>query len=239
MQAIDHSRSETHAAGTPTQASTMSTSWPRLPDFHHAAAHKIFHYWSKLSVNRSLPNVKPLELIKQMDDKDSFGSVSRIDGVITPDLHASVVLNAVESLFEHRPRLPFVLKHLLTFSGLSKDVCLGVFNRHLAALPGYDAPLVLKNQETEELLLQTVALKHLAGMRKDRVLSSNADESFRCALERVWLLQSEQSVQALPFKFLFVIILHYLYGRPYHALHLLQILEVIMYKTSMKGKEDV
>lgn len=215
------------------------TSWPKVPEFHHAAAHKMFHYWSKLRINLTIPNVEPLTFLKQVDDADNLLFASNFESTVPAEIAISVVIRGIESLFENLDRLPFVLRHLLTYGQLSNELCLDIFKHYLIASPGYDIALQFKDQTAEELLLQTVALKHLASVTSDPSLSQKADLCFRYALERMWIMQAQQNAQALPFKFLFVIILLYLYGRPFHALGLLQCLESLIHNASPKAQEDL
>ncbi|KIX01281.1 uncharacterized protein Z518_09006 [Rhinocladiella mackenziei CBS 650.93] len=242
VQAIDHGRSEALSFGTPATAPEGSVilAWPKVPEFHHAAAHKLFHYWSKLRINLTIPDIEPLKFLKQVDEADDFLFSSHFATPVSGDMPLAEAIRAIESLFENILRLPFVLRHLLTYGGLSKDICLGFFKQYRPSSPqAYQVRLEFKNQSAEELLLQTVAFKHVASTTSEPYLSQKADLCFRRALERMWMMQTQQSPQALPFKFLFVIILLYLYGRPFHALGLLQSLESLIHNASPKSQEDL
>lgn len=233
MQAIDQTRLDSpFAISVPDKPVVMV--WPKIPDFHHAAAHKMFHYWSKLRVNLTIPNLEPLKFLQQVDEADTTLFGQDHDNNIPAEAPISLVIQGIESIFENIGRLPFLLRHLFTYAGLSNEVCLEVFRRHAGLSPGVDAMLAFNAQNVEELLLQTLALKHLAALRRDYGLSQRADVCFRYALQQMWSLQAQQSPQALRFKFLFVICLIYLYGRPFHALGLLQSLESSIQNLSPK-----
>ena len=235
---MDQGRSfENGSAGTPAQEHSVITSWPKIPEFHHAAAHKMFHYWSKLRIHISPRDLEPLQFFKQVDDADTFLVGSKFDSTVPGQILLTEITYAIDHLFDDIMHLPFILRHLLTFGGLSHESCIDVFKRSRPILPGHET-FHFKDQTAEELLLQTVALKHVAAKQNNLTLSQTADLSFRYALERMWMMQSQQSPQALPFKFLFVIIMLYLYGRPFHALGILQSLESLIHNSSPKSQED-
>ncbi|ETI26529.1 hypothetical protein G647_03306 [Cladophialophora carrionii CBS 160.54] len=198
----------------------------------------MFHYWSQLRVNLKL-NLAPLTFLRQVDDSDNALFAPDVSMHVSPEIPMSVVVRGIESMFENLHRLPFVLRHLFTQGGLTSEACLAVFRRYLGTSPGHDLTLAFNTQCAEELLLQTVALKHLAGIRADYNLNQKADLSFRHVLQHTLAMQAQQSPQALPFKFLFVIILLYLYGRPFHALGLLQGFEPLIHNASPNSQEDL
>ena len=245
IQAMDQSQpSETISSGTPGRDHTavsphaVISPWPKIPEFHHAAAHKMFHYWSKLRINISPRDLDPLQFFKQVDDADNFLVGSKFESHVSGTIYYAELMHAVDHLFEEIMHLPFILRHLLTYGGLSRNLCIDVFKKHIPATPHHTSPLDFRDQSAEELLLQTVALKHLAAKESNITLSLKADLSFRYALERMWMMQSQQSPQALPFKFLFVIIMLYLYGRPFHALGILQSLESLIHNASPNSQDD-
>ncbi|KIW64919.1 hypothetical protein, variant [Phialophora macrospora] len=237
LQAIDQARLDS-AAPTPAPENSVIKSWPKFPSFHHAAAHKMFHYWSQLRVNLKL-NLAPLNFLRQLDDNDKTLFTPDVDIRVPPEIPLSIVIGGIESMFRNIHRLPFVLRHLFTYGGLTDEACLDLFRRYLENSPGHDLALVFNTQSAEELLLQTVALKHLAAANADHNLSQKADLSFRHVLQHTLAMQVQQSPQALPFKFLFVIILLYLYGRPFHALGLLQSFESLIHNASPNAQEDL
>jgi hypothetical protein len=239
IQAMDQSHpSETISSGTPAQEHSVISPWPKIPEFHHAAAHKMFHYWSKLRINISPQDLEPLQFFKQVDEADTFLVGSKFESSIPGTIHLTELMRAIDHLFEEIMHLPFILRHLLTYGGLSRALCIEVFKRHGPVSPGQTVILDFLDQSAEELLLQTVALKHLAAKESSTILSQKADLSFRYALERMWMMQSQQSPQALPFKFLFVIIMLYIYGRPFHALGILQSLESLIHNSSPNSQDD-
>ncbi|KAK5058967.1 hypothetical protein LTR84_011231 [Exophiala bonariae] len=246
IQAMDQRHlSETISSSTPSRDNTLGspqavvTPWPKVPEFHHAAAHKMFHYWSKLRINISPPELEPLHFFKQVDDADTFLVGSKFESHISGTIYYAELMRAIDLLFEEIMHLPFILRHLLTSGGLSRNMCIDVFGAHAPAKPDPTVTLDFVDQSAEELLIQTVALKHLAAKESSVVLSQKADLAFRYALERMWMMQSQQSPQALPFKFLFVIIMLYLYGRPFHALGILQSLESLIHNTSPSSQGDI
>ncbi|EXJ74467.1 uncharacterized protein A1O5_02763 [Cladophialophora psammophila CBS 110553] len=239
LQALDQGRIDPSFATTPAQEVAVIKTWPRVPDFHHAAAHKMFNYWSRLRINLDIPGLQPLKFLGQVDDNDSGLFSANFESPVPADIPMSVVVKCIESLFASMEELPFVFRHLFLYGGLSNEVCLDVLRRHLEASPGQDVILLFKAQTIEELLIQAVALKHMATVTGDnRLLGEKADLSFRYALQQMWVLQAQQSPRALPFRFLFVIMLLYLYGRPYHALRILQSLEPLVYGPPPKPQDD-
>jgi hypothetical protein len=240
MQALDNGPPESISTDTPAHHETSVTkNWHKVPEFHHAAAHKMFHYWSKLRVNLTIPNLEPLKFLQDVDAADKALFQQDFESHITAEIPISLVIQGIESMFENIMRLPFVLRHLFTYGGLTNETCLDYFRRYLDTSPGLDFSLSFKSQNAEELLLETVALKHLAGVRADHSLSQKADLCFRYALQHFLDMQAQQSPQTLPFKFLVVIILFYVYGRPFHALGLLQGFESLIHNCSQKVQEDL
>lgn len=239
MQAMDHERNiDIMSSGTPGQEQSGMTPWPKIPEFHHAAAHKMFHYWSKLRINISPRELDPLRFFKQVDEADTFLIGSKFNTPVPGQIHPAELMRSIDSLFRDILHLPFILRHLLTYGGLSHKLCVETFQGNALASSHSTEFLDFQHQSAEELLLQTVALKHLAAKETNPTLSQKADLSFRYALERMWMMQSQQSAQALPFKFLFVIIMLYLYGRPFHALGILQSLESLIHNSSPNNQES-
>ncbi|KAH0829448.1 hypothetical protein FOPE_10216 [Fonsecaea pedrosoi] len=234
LQALDHGRTDCALAASPAQETSVIKLWPQVPQFHHAAAHKMFNYWTNLRLNLDIPGLEPLEYVGRVDDNDTGLFSAGFETSVAAEISASVVVKGIESMFAIMDNLPFVLRHLFLSGGLAKEVCLDLFNRHLHASPGHDVILAFKTQSIEELLVQAIALKHIAIIAREKVLGDKADLSFRHALQQMWVVQAHQSPQALPFRFLFVIMLLYLYGRPYHALGILQNIEPLVYNTAPK-----
>jgi hypothetical protein len=205
----------------------------------------MFHYWSKLRINLTSP-VEPLNFLRQVDDTDKALFTDPVQSQTAAEIPASTIVKGIESMFDNILRLPFVLRHLLTYGGLTIDACLGVLRPSLESSPGTDVTLVFSTQSAEELLLQTVALKHLAvevaaaqaGDMAPLELGQKADLCFQYALRQVLDMQAQQNLRALPFKFLFVIILLYVYGRPFHALGLLQGFESLIHNASPGLQQD-
>jgi hypothetical protein len=228
MQELIHSGGHSISSINPSEEPSNPTVWQKVPEFHHAAAHKMFHYWSKLNVK--LPeDVVPLRYLKQVDDADK--PAFEVEILLAAEIPLSTVTAGIQSMFQHIERLPFVLRHLLTFGGLSREVCQDIFRGYQPTSPSLDPALVFRNQTAEELLLQTVVLKHLSAAMADSRLSAKADLSFQHALQQLWKIQTQQTPQALPFRFLLVVILLYLYGRPFAALSMLQNMESLVHNT--------
>ena len=238
MQSIDQGRRDSASVTSSAQDDSVVKSWPKVPEFHHAAAHKMFHYWSQLRINLTPPELEPLKFLRQVDETDKALFAPDLESHIAAEIPISVVIKGIESMFEHLSRLPFVLRHLFTYGGLSNEACLDLFRRYLGPKPAPDFLLMFKTQSAEELLLQTIALKHLAAARPDQNLGQKADLCFRHALRQTLEMQSHQGQQVLPFKFLFVIVLLYVYGRPFHALGLLQSFESLIHNASPNPRED-
>ena len=239
MQALDQGRLDSMSASTPANEDSTVKTWPKVPEFHHAAAHKIFHYWSKLRINLTVPELEPLKFLRQIDDADKGLFAQDLESHIPAEIPISLVIKGIELIFEKLDQLPFVLRHLFTHAGLSNEVCLDIFKRYLGTARNVDITLAFKTQSVEELLLQTTSLKHLAALKNDPILSQKADLCFRYALRQILNMQTQQASQALPFKFLFVIILLYVYGRPFHALGLLQSFESLIHNASSNSQEDL
>src|SRR4051794_2396968 len=107
MQAIDQARLDS-ATTTPAPEHSAIKSWPKVPGFHHAAAHKMFHYWSQLRLNLKL-NLAPLNFLRQLDDNDKALFAPDADIRVPPEIPLSVVIRGIESMFKNIHRLPFVL----------------------------------------------------------------------------------------------------------------------------------
>ncbi len=237
MQALDQGRLESRSAVSPANEAPVIKAWPKIPEFHHAAAHKMLHYWSKLRINLTVPDLEPLKFLRQVDDADKGLFAQDLESNVPAEIPLSIVIRGIELIFENISQLPFVLRHLFTYAGLSHEVCLDIFKRYLHT-SSRDSTIIFNTQSIEELLLQTISLKHLAILRKDPVLSQKADLCFRLALRQVLDMQTQQAPQALPFKFLFVIILLYVYGRPFHSLGLLQSFESLIHNASSHPQGD-
>ncbi|KAK5305153.1 hypothetical protein LTR99_004219 [Exophiala xenobiotica] len=212
-----------------------------MPDFHHAAAHKLFHCWPKLRISLANLDIEPVTFFKNVDDADTFSFQNAFDTTDLGEIHVSEAASSISAIFEDVSQLPFILRHLLTTGGLTKEACLGLFNRYSDFSTGYDVLLQFENQSAEELLIQTVAFKHMASTSTNVSVDRQADLCFKFALGRMWMIQSQQNPQTLPFKFLFVICLLSIYGRPFHALGLLQSMEPQIHNASpmMRGDFDI
>jgi hypothetical protein len=199
MQELIYSGGHNLSSIRPPEEPSSLAVWPKMPEFHHAAAHKMFHYWSKLNVK--LPeDVMPLTFLKQVDDAEK--PPFEVEILLAAEIPLSTVTAGIESMFQHIERLPFVLRHLLTFGGLSREVCQDIFRGYQPNSPSLDPALVFRSQTAEELLLQTVVLKHLSAAMADPKWSAKADLSFQHALQQLWKIQTQQTPQALPFRFL-------------------------------------
>jgi hypothetical protein len=176
---------------------------------------------------------------KNVDDADTFNFQNAFDTTDLGEIHVSEATSSISGLFEDVSQLPFVLRHLLTTGGLAKEACLGLFNRYSDFSTGYDVRLQFETQSAEELLIQTVAFKHMASTSTNVSVGRQADLCFKFALGRMWMIQSQQNPQTLPFKFLFVICLLSIYGRPFHALGLLQSMEPQIHNASPMVRGDL
>ncbi|OAP63945.1 hypothetical protein AYL99_03172 [Fonsecaea erecta] len=234
LQVLDQGRTDPGSAGTPLIVNT----WPKIPSFHHAAAHKMFNYWAHLTVNLRIPGLEPLKYVGRVDDNDTGLFSSTFELPIPAEVPVSTVLKSIDSLFATKEGLPFVFRHLLLHGGLSHEVCRDVFRRYSSASLGHDIMLTFKKQPIEELAVQALALKHRAIQTGERTVGDQADVSFRHALQQVWVVQAHQTPQALPFRFLLVIMMLYLYGKPHHALSILQNLESLVWNTAPRPDEN-
>ncbi len=239
LQSIDQSITVAPPAERGARGGSSDNAWPKMPDFHHASAHKLFHCWPKLRISLANLDIEPVTFFKNVDDADTFNFENNFDTTDLGGIHVSEATSSISALFENVSQLPFILRHLLTTGGLTREVCLGLFNRYSDFSTGYDVRLQFETQSAEELLVQTVAFKHLSSTSMNVSLSRQADLCFKFALGRMWMIQSRQNPQILPFKFLFVICLLYVYGRPFHALGLLQSLEPQIHNASPMMRGDL
>ncbi|OQU94047.1 Fungal Zn2-Cys6 binuclear cluster domain-containing protein isoform 2 [Cladophialophora immunda] len=239
LYALDQGRTDLSLASTPAQEPLVIKTWPQAPKFHHAAAHKMFNYWANLRTKlEDIPGLEPLTYVCRVDDNDTGLFSASFESPVLAEIPISVVVRGIESLFASMEGLPFIFRHLFLYGGLSKEVCLDVFRRYLEVPPGHDIIPTFKSQPIEQLVVQAIALKHMAVVAGERMLGDHADLSFRQALQQMWVVQTLQNPRALPFRFLLVIMLLYLYGRPYHALSILQTLEPLVYHTAPKENDD-
>ncbi|KIX93068.1 uncharacterized protein Z520_11125 [Fonsecaea multimorphosa CBS 102226] len=198
----------------------------------------MFNYWAHLTVKLRIPGLEPLAYVGQVDDNGTGLFSAGFETPAPAEIPVSVVIRCIESLFANIEGLPFVFRHLFLYGGLSFEACVDMFRRHMGPPPGHDVLLAFNKQPIEELLVQAIALKHTAIVARERMLGDQADLSFRHALQQVWVVQAQQTPQALPFRLLFVIMLLYLYGRPHHALGILQNLEPLVWNTAPKPHDS-
>ncbi|KAK5453329.1 hypothetical protein LTS15_006514 [Exophiala xenobiotica] len=162
LQSIDQSIPVAPPAESGDRESSGDNAWPKMPDFHHAAAHKLFHCWPKLRISLANLDVEPVTFFKNVDDADTFNFQNAFNTTDLGEIHVSEATSSISALFESVSQLPFILRHLLTTGGLAKEACLGLFNRYSDFSTGYDVRLQFETQSAEELLIQTVAFKHMA-----------------------------------------------------------------------------
>ncbi|KIW21739.1 uncharacterized protein PV07_12831 [Cladophialophora immunda] len=178
---------------------------------HQTAPSKTVNYYSTLQPH--------FEILGQLTDNDTGIFNPGFQATVPAEISVSALVACINSVFEGMDGFPFFFRHLFQYGGLSKEVCLGLFP---AVSSNLDSILFFGNLTPEQLLVQAMALKYNAAITRSRELDEKADLSFRGALEKMWVVQPSQSLQALSCRFLFVAMLLYLYGRPHESLLALQ-----------------
>lgn len=189
----------------------------RVPDLHTAAGHKVLQYWPRLRVKLTIPGVDPFKFLRIADRQDLSlqGSVS---GTFQ-NFNYSPMIQSIENLYDRIAELPiamadlfmispfFAREHILESLHEARNSQAFVFN--LGECP------------TELLLVSTIAAKYNAFIPGDSTCLS-AETYFKIALQNLWKVHSEPSQYALSLMFCFSQIFLYFFGRPFHALGILQ-----------------
>lgn len=236
LQAIDQSQSDSGSVFSPKESSSVGL--PRMPDLHTAAAHKMMQYWPRLRLKMDIPRLEPLQYLRLVDDADEF--FYHLHAELSKDytIPLSRITTALENLYDQLDQLPFVFQYLFQLcSQFSQPFIAKSLTNHQSGSPGSKI-MDIRQQSPEELLVQTVAFKYLASQRSDKSWNHKANICFSQALQWMWHIASRSEVQIIGTKLMFIIIMLYCYGRPFHAFGWLKALEVPIMSAVLQSNDQ-
>lgn len=214
----------------PQSAPPVSTSFKRIPEFHHGAGHKVLQYWSRLRVHLTIPNVNVLQFLKNAEDNDKQVTKNlppEISQVVLPWSLANDCLHCWNDITSHLPiGFSVLLESSIFFS-----------NDHISFMLNSLSPYRQNNGSGgpqvgelpfEDLLIYTIGLRWL--------LDEDADIPnicFTLALQHLWRVQMEADEVMIPYLLVVAHIFLYTYAMPSHALGILQIVDAAIERLSV------
>ncbi|KAE8151356.1 hypothetical protein BDV25DRAFT_95835 [Aspergillus avenaceus] len=208
------------------------TSADRIPEFHHAAGHKMLHYWSRLRVHLTIPGVDVLSFLKQAEDQETrFANFPhrKIADTVIPWLDAT---NCFQLWSRATTQMPVGVSILLRtlFSGVQIDRLRGSLYRspnmagdgvRLAELP------------VEGALLYAIASRSLRTPQSNEI----SHICFSIVLQNLWRVQMEPDDIAVPFLLVVAHMFLYMYAMPFHALRMLHMVDPAVSRMNDVGDE--
>jgi hypothetical protein len=208
----------------------VSTSFKRIPEFHHGAGHKVLQYWSRLRVHLTIPNVNVLQFLKNAEDQDQKFTKNLPPDTSQVVLSWSLAKDCLHCWNDITSHIPIGFSVLLESS-------IFFSNEHISSmldsLSAYGQNNVsggpqLGKLALEDLLIYTIGLRWL--------LDEDADMPnicFTLALQHLWRVQMEADEVAIPYLLVVAHIFLYTYNMPSHALGILQIVDAAINRLSV------
>lgn len=178
-------------------------------------------------------DLEPFTFLKVADDEDTY-----LTGLVLGtelEFELLPIIRSLENLYDNLLDLPLSLVDLLKTSPY-------FFKEHILE-PLYEGRgehqtmFDLRHCSIELLLLQTVAVSSAATDAADSALPSS-ETCFKLALESFWKLQSKSDDSVIPLTLCFAQILLYFFGRPFHALGMLQFVTPAIHRFDKRRSSD-
>lgn len=200
------------------------------PDLHTATAYKMINCWPRLRLRLTLPGVTAMTYMKASDESDT-SLVKPSKHSIYTRIMAHDVITSLEYFYGHLSELPFPLPELVLSSPLTSA------GQVLASLSGReqqvddDTGIELDEHSLVVLLILSVVLPLSAS--HDPQL---AKVCFTTVMQRHWIIHAQAETNVICISLMIVTCLIHQWAKPFHALGILQSVQVYSAAHSEKSR---
>lgn len=199
-----------------------------VPHFHTASAENMLHCWPRIRLNLAVPNVGSTAYLAEFDqiDDDGWSEAGPASQLLT-----SQVIDAINHFYNDLlPGFPLLVADLFSIPPALEHLSV------LGNLPPESRPLKLHELSVAQLLVLSLASAAAAGSMEahEPPVRDLSAQAMTIALQKQWQLVSRPDEERIPLLLLTAYALVYFSARPFHALSLLQAVDVAIKASSLK-----